>query len=99
MPARLVLAERTVYGPGEVADVRIRMVEPSARYPEGIKVACVYVRDDGAGATRRYGVDNAHREGPHEHTRQGIRLLPPMGADDLRRFFYARVADLRGGGR
>lgn len=96
MSGRLLFARREQLGPGEFTEVRAWMVEPSTRFPEGVKFAFVYVTSAASRSRRVYGIDNAHGA-LHEHRGGATTPLPGLGLEEARRRFAREVAALREG--
>lgn len=71
------------------------MVEPSPRFPGGVKYSFTYVRSDGLRLRRHYGIDNAHGGPPHEHVGPETHELADMTIDAVRARFRAQVTALR----
>ncbi|MBI4393622.1 MAG: hypothetical protein HY556_07505 [Euryarchaeota archaeon] len=97
MPARLLLRQRTVLGPGEFTEVNAWAVKRTGRFPKGVKFAFAYVQRIEGKGIRVYRMDNAHGKGPHEHLGGKVGPLESTDWQDLLRHFQAAVKRLRSG--
>lgn len=93
VPARLVLHDKKVLGPGE--EVKVWRVPRNEHFPTGVKVSFVYVREEQGTWTRVYGIDNQRGKPLHEHVGGDVRALPMTEWETLLRLFYEQVQKLR----
>jgi hypothetical protein len=92
MKARKLLSDKRVFPDGAIVEMKVWLVPPSPRTPEGFKYSLAYIDAHGR---RILGFDNAEGKGHHRHDRDRETPFSFTSIGDIRRQFEEEVARIR----
>jgi len=92
MKAKNLFSDKRVFPDGAIVEMKVWLVPPSPRKPEGYKYSLVYIDAHG---NRVLGYDNAEGKGHHRHDRGRETADSFTSIGDLRKRFEEEVERIR----